>query len=216
MTAIFAYAAKNIAFVAGDTCRTSKANLQYEACKMYPWSEHVLLAQAGEAEFLTDLICRLIARVSPLASTKFGFITNFQQIHDRFWRRAQKRYGGNSPAGTVLIASASIGGTPATIDKIDFETGIVTPITALVSAHGSLPAQFQNQAAALLSTHTSSAGVQLDNWALDCVDYAIRAHPATINWPADLLITRPIVNGRLIAKVRIATPASPGDPMFLA
>lgn len=217
MTAIYAYASGDIAFVAGDTRRGfNRGMIPVTSCKLHRWSDHVLLAAAGEAEFLTDLIHRMLSRVAPLSPTSADFICTFRQVHDNYWARAQRRYNGASPSGTVLVASAAHGGIPANIVEIDFATALPTTISGVTHAHGSCPTQFQADATRLLAACTTSTGIELDRWGAMCIDAAVTQSPGTVDWPADLLIVRPQGNEKMLTMRRVPSASITPHPSFLA
>jgi 20S proteasome alpha/beta subunit len=55
MTAIFAYAEDDTAFIGADT-RRAVLELSSVVTKIHRWSEHILLAQTGAGKPMTELI----------------------------------------------------------------------------------------------------------------------------------------------------------------
>jgi hypothetical protein len=135
MTAIYAYACDRIAFVAGDTIRTDRNRVRQSISKVHHWSDSVVLAQAGEAQALSDLLQTVLPFMGWLEPTAEGFIEGFRQCRSGFWDKATELYkqkgGGKVPPGTVLVAAAATDQTPARVFKLDFETGGVSGVCAL-------------------------------------------------------------------------------------
>ena len=47
-----------------------------------------MLAQAGEAQFLSELLQKILPLMGFFPSTAEGFIAAFREVHSQFWRRS--------------------------------------------------------------------------------------------------------------------------------
>ena len=89
MTAIFAYARDHVSFVAGDTLRVDANLVKRTVCKVHHWSDKVVLAQAGEADQLTELIANLL----PLSGWFAEDDGRNKSGHDERWVLAERTRG---------------------------------------------------------------------------------------------------------------------------
>ena len=211
MTAIYAYAHGPIAFVAGDTVRTDHLGPARSVCKVHHWSDSVVLAQAGEARALSELIQTVLPLMGWLEPTADGFIQAFNSCRGGFWNRAIQLYeekrAGEVPAGTVLVAEAAAHPGLARVFKLDFESGEVTDAVDRFDADGRDPEQFRTYAQRhleALQANGQDRGVPLDIWAARCVQDAATAYRPHIGFPADVLIARPsLADDRILVHRRI-------------
>jgi hypothetical protein len=214
MTAIYAYAQDDMALVGGDTSRTYRGGVSLQACKLYHWSDCVLLAQAGESQFLTQLLGTLLPQAGFSGLTDTGFFATFAQLHAKFWNDAENYYLarnlGAVPDGTVLVAAAATSTAPARIHRVDFRTGIPTPCHASPVADGADAIQFTSDAQghlAALRAASGGAGVPLDTWVALCVTDAANGYPGLVAYPADVLVARPsLVGDRIVVQRRLHSP----------
>jgi hypothetical protein len=223
MTAIYAYARDEIAFVAGDTIRTDYRGVQQPVCKLHRWSDRVLLAQAGEAEALSKLLLTVVPLAGWVGATADDFVRTFQQCRARFWdeaRRVYEEHGRAVTNGTVLIAEAARDGAPARICKLDFETGHRTITEGRIDADGRDVPQFQADAhrhLEALQGDDEDHDLPLDMWAVRCVQDAAATHPGYIDLPVDVLIARPSeANDRIVVYRRIRDANALGLDLFRA
>lgn len=222
VTAIYAYAHEQIAFVGGDTLRVDVNLVPRTVCKLNHWSDTVVIAQAGEADFLTELIGKLLPLSGWLGSTDERFFEAFRACHRQYWERAERVYQekdrGPVPPSIVMVAAAATKTTPARIHKVDFETGEAILTNGRVDADGTNVPQFQADAArhlALLKLGQSDSGLQLDIWARNCVADAAERLPKFIRNQADALIARPSsVHDRIVVQRRMDGPSSTHLDLF--
>ena len=216
MTAVFAYADGDNALVAADTRRTARGGFPGSARKIHRWSETVVFAQSGEAEFLTQLIGHMLPLGDHLGPSDEKLVEAFGALHAHYWQLAVAKYAGKSfgpvPAGSLLVASAAAYGLPARITKLDFQSGLATPSHSITDADGSSTSAFQADAARnLVQVGAGNSSLALDDWAMRCVGDAVATAPVVIDWPADILLTR-LVGGR---RVIVGRRVQPGDPSLL-
>lgn len=221
MTAIFAYAHEGTAFVAGDTRRVAPSGMATSVCKVHQWSEGVVFAQAGEAQFLTQLIGAFRPQMGFYPPTVEGLFDCFRQLNETFWGRAEVEYakkGKSVTEGTILVACVSTTSEPARIFKVDFQTGNAVPCVGPVAADGTDPSTFLAIATQNLSTArgTCGAGVQLDLWASRCVKEAAETHPKYIGFPVDLLIARQSEGHRVLVQRRLTNEDATPNQLFHA
>jgi hypothetical protein len=215
MTAIFAYAKENVAFVAGDTFRYSGL-FGRKAAKVHSWSESVVIAQAGEARFLTELIANICSLSGHLSETDEGLFEAVEEYHTKFWSEAKARYeeeGQDPPDGTLLVAAAATDLNPARIHKVSLKTGEAIFCDGPIAADGTDADKFLVEAEAQFSsmqTGNADTGVELDVWACRCVQSAAAMHEAFIKFPADVLISRQSEAGdRMLVQRRMEPSSSP-------
>jgi|SRR5437879_3477066 len=221
MTAIFAYAHAGIAFVAGDTRRVAPNGATTSVCKVHQWSEGVVFAQAGEAQFLTQLIGKVRPLMGFYPPTVEGLFESFRQLNHVFWKRAEVEYaakGKSVTEGTILVACVATTFEPARIFKVDFQTGNAVPCVGSVAADGTDPEQFEGIATQNLSSArgTGGAGVQLDLWASRCIEESAKSHPKYIGFPVDVLIARQSENHRVTVQRRLADADATPNQLFHA
>jgi hypothetical protein len=222
MTAIYAYAHGPIAFVAGDSVRTDRLGPTRSVCKVHHWSDSVVLAQAGEARELSELLQAVLPLMGWLEPTADGFIQAFNDCRGGFWNRALQLYeekqAGEVPAGTVLVAEAAADHRHARVFKLDFESGEVTDSVDRFDADGAEAEQFRTDAQRhleALQANGQDRGVPLDIWAARCVQDAATAYRPHIGFPADVLIARPnLANERILVHRRITGVDLPGLDVF--
>ena len=222
MTAVYAYAQDNVVFVGGDSCRTDRRGVRVPACKLYHWSDSVLFAQAGEAQFLTQLIGKVLPLMGFYPPTDEGFFDAFAQLNGRFWSEAEQYYtarkAGSVPAGTILAVATATSSTSARIHRVDFRTGLPTLSNQLLEADGAAAAQFTSDAQRhflALRAASSNNGVPLDKWAALCVSDAATSHPGVVNYPTDALIGRPSTAGdRVLVQRRMHSATAPPIALF--
>jgi hypothetical protein len=215
MTAIYAYAEGEIAFVGADTRRVDPNGLPRQVCKVRHWSDQVVLAQAGEAQFLTQLIEKILPLAGFFPFTDEGFIDAFQNLNHVFWNKAEALYAekqaGPVPEGIVLVAAAATENIPARIHKVSFQTGEAILNPSRIEADGTDPQQFKSDAEKhfhSLQAGQEAVSVPLDHWAALCVADAARAHPIGISFPTDALIVRSASIGQRIIVQRRLSDAS--------
>jgi hypothetical protein len=218
MTAVFAYADGDNALVAADTRRTAPGGFPGSARKVHRWSETVVFAQSGEAEFLTQLIGHMLRLGDHMGPTDEKLVETFRALHARYWQLAVDKYAGKSfgavPAGSLLVASAAAYGLPARITKLDFQSGLSTPSHSITDADGSSASEFQAGAARdLAQVWAGNSSLALDDWAMRCVSDAVAAVPVVIDWPADILLTR-LVGGHRVVVGRRVQPGDSSLPLF--
>ncbi len=222
MTAIYAYANEQFAFVAGDTLRVDRNNMHQTVSKVHHWSDSVLIAQAGEAQFLSDLILKLVRLMGFFPPTYEGFIEAFRQVNSATWCAAEESYekkgAGPVPEGTLLVAAAANGPTPARIHRVDFQTGTSEISAGPVDADGSNTTLFQADALRHLSSfkaQNENGAVPLDSWAASCVADAVREYRDYIGFPIDVLIARPsAVGDRILVRRRMESELSRPIALF--
>lgn len=217
LTAILAFASGDIAFVAADTMRDYEGATRVFATKVHVWSDKVLIAQAGDGKFLSQLIAKLwMMRPNILTMPDkdeaecliHGFHAFRQEFYDQALDAYTRRYGNAGTAmsgGTILVAIAANGPKSACIHRLDFATGSVTTTSDEVAAGGSDPAAFKTNAdAQLAARRIGSQPLRIDEWAIQCLDAAIVAYPQSVDWPADLVLARPDGHGgRLVLSRRV-------------
>ena len=222
MTAIYAYAHDQIAFVAGDTLRVDRNGVRRTVCKLHHWSDGVVLAQAGEAQFLSDLLQRVLPLMGFYHATAEGFIEAFRELHREFWSKAEASYkqktAGPVPEGTVLVAAAATDVSSGRVFKLDFQTGELRISSNHEDADGTDVAQFQADAhrhLESLRTNEKEVLLPLDIWAVRCVEDAATRYPRVIGPPVDVLIARPsTAKDRILVHRRIAIKSAPGLDLF--
>jgi hypothetical protein len=174
----------------------------------------VLLAQAGESQFLTQLLGKLLPQAGFVGYTDTEFFAAFAQLHAKFWSDAENYYlarnVGAVPEGTVLVAAAATSAEPARIHRVDFRTGVPTPCNASPAADGAdaigFTADAQRHLSALRAA-SGAAGVPLDIWVARCVTDAANSHPGIVAYPADVLVARPsLVGDRIVVQRRLHSP----------
>lgn len=195
MTAIFAYVSDDVAFLAADTKRAVPLlPLSTMAMKVHQWSEHVLIAQTGAGEAVSELIATMILwrDRNPELISFSGLVQLFDKLRPCFFKRAVKR-SKITVAGTIVVACAAHDRCPAQVATFDFATGTQNSVgvSGSVYADGTDQVQFQSIAdieiAALVQGQDH---VQLDRWALSCLTKSIALYPTFVGWPADMTIAR--------------------------
>jgi len=222
MTAIFAYANSEVAFVASDTKRET-SGYQTVACKTTRWSENIIISQTGYGEGLQRLVGEMLAwqHRNPKMLTGAGVMHVFKQLAaNRLTAEIDMlKHPANAPtvSGTLVVVEAQRGGLPGTIFTLDWgkQTRVAQP--GPVYADGTDQQAFFAIAQAKFSSMGSGgSGFDLAAWGLSCIDQA-KAHKngAAVDWPADLTICRPD-NGVLVSVVqRAAGPLSATHPLFV-
>ena len=219
MTAVYAYAHENVAFVAADTLRMGQCGMPFRVCKVHHWSDKVLLAQAGEARFLTELIGKILPLRGFFPGTDDGFFDAFRQLSSGFWDKAQSEYSKRAqpmPDGTVLVAAAADTKT-ARIHKVDFRTGDATLCQGRLEADGTDPAQFRADAEKhflSLKSGQDDSDIQLDRWASLCIEDAVKRYDRFISYPLDALLARESEAERVLVQRRMQNRASQPIDLF--
>jgi hypothetical protein len=222
MTAIFAYADSEVAFVASDTKRET---LGYPtvACKTTRWSENIIISQTGFGEGLQRLVGEMLAwqHRHPTMLTGAGVVHAFNQLAAN--RLAAEigmlKHPANAPtvSGTLVVIEAPRGGLPGTIFTLDWVTQTQVPQPGPVYADGTnQPAFLAIAQAKFKSMGSGGSGFDLAAWGLSCIDEAkTHMNGAAVDWPADLTICRSD-KGMLVSLVqRVAGPSSPTHPLFV-
>lgn len=208
MTAILAFAAPGVAFVAGDTKRVTAA---HPATKVHRWSPTVVFAQAGNGTQLSGLIGQMMVYRPILGENLDGLKDAFGQLRKVFHDKAVKAQAeARAPQlvdtnGTLLVADAESG------EVISLDFAGAPPSCPLVPFGTAGVAEIAGAAATRWATH----GSKLDIWATDSIRACIGP---TVGWPVDLVIARPKGSaGALTIHRRIEFGwAGPGDPAFVA
>lgn len=197
--------------------RDYEGGVRVFATKVHVWCDGVLIAQAGDGKYLSQLIAKLwMMRPNILALPDkdenecliHGFKTFRQEFYEQALKAYTDRFGAGGKAmsdGTILVAVAANGTRSACIRHLDFATGNVTTTSNEVMAGGSDPAAFEaNADAQLTAMRIGGQRFQIDEWAVQCLDAAIAAHPQSVDWPIDLVLTRPDgQGGRLVLSRRV-------------
>jgi hypothetical protein len=221
MTAIFAYAKGDIAFVAGDTLRADPLHVLPPACvvKVHDWSGTVVFGQAGNAHHQSAMIADIRQNKNYRPDDDTGLANAHQNLRSLHHQAAVAKSGPNLSNGTLLVAAAQTAAFPARLSTLEFSTGNHQLLTGAIAADGTKPADFL----AIAQTHMqalSAAGsgtIALDRWAMMCISDAVSVCPNDVGWPADLLIARSDgLGGRIVARRRIMPTAAAGHPCFLA
>lgn len=228
MTAIFAYASGDVAFVAGDSLRAIPMFGVVTAKKVHQWSETVLLAQAGDGKFQSELVESLktarplLAHAHPTMPDDQRLLVGFTGMWPSHYARALKsvqklKSGAAHISGTILVAAASDAFGLARIHKLDFATGTHTTIATDVIADGTDPSQFTSIARSLMQTmRPPSSPFPIDEWGVQCVAQCAVSHPKQVGWPADVMLTRPANGGRILVYRRVASFSSfSSSPEFI-
>lgn len=206
MTAILAFAASGIAFVAGDTKR---ATAMHPATKVHRWSTSVVFAQAGNGQQLSALIGQMMVCRPILGEDLNGLKAAFTQLSKTFHDQALAAQAQSRTPhlvdtdGTILVADADSGD----VITLDFATGNCS------SPHVPFGAGGVPQLVTEASVRWSAQNQSLDLWATDAISACVGA---TVNWPIDLLIVRPNdLGGALTVQRRhIRGLVGSGDPNF--
>jgi hypothetical protein len=181
MTAILAFAALGVAFVAGDTKRIMAL---HPATKVHRWSTSVVFAQAGNGPQLSGLIGQMMVCRPVLGEDLGGLKDAFTQLRKTFHDQALAAQAkSRTPQyvdtnGTLLAADAESGD----VIGLDFATGKCSPPQMPFGTSG--VAQLATEAATQWPVHAPA----LDLWAAASINGCVGP---TVAWPIDLLITRP-------------------------
>lgn len=220
MTAIFAYASGDVAFVAGDSLRVIPMFGVVAAKKVHQWSETVLLAQAGDGKFQSELVESLktarpmLGHAHPTLPEDQRLLAGFTGMWPSHHARAlasvaKLKSGAAHISGTILVAAAGDAFGPARIHKLDFATGTHATVATDVIADGTAPGQFTNLARSLIRTMRPSSGpFPIDEWGVQCVAHCVASHPNQVGWPADVMLTRPANGERVVLYRRVANLSS--------
>lgn len=220
MTALFAFADQDTAFIAGDSLRADPLGLFPPATvtKIHVWSDEVLFGQAGTAR-LGTLIADMLAAQSTVPADATGLVAAFQALRDAHHQAAltANRKIAALCQGTLLVAVAANAHAPAQLFTLDFATGAQQALAGPVAAHGTDPTSFSSSASkhhgALAAS--SSGGLALDRWAALCMADAIAAHPKLVGWPSDLMVAKGnAAGGRTVTIDRMAAPGEAARPAF--
>ena len=221
MTAIFVYADNTIAFAAADTMRVIPGFAAVSAEKIHRWGDHVVLAQAGDGNFLSKLVFELQLK-KPMIDAAYPALPDDQRLIQAF-RNMQPSYYSNACqavsklasgsahiSGTLLVGSSADAHGPARIHSLDFTSGIAAPVAGLIASDGTNPQAFTKQAGLLLASLKQSPCLwQIDQWGVDCVSWAISQYPKNVGWPIDVMISRQSSVGERIIVTRRIVQGSP-------
>lgn len=225
MTAIFAYVTADIAFIAGDTLRVDPSGLlpPMTICKIHYWSESVIFGQAG-SQHQSSMISEMKLKKKQYTDPKTGNIyfddsehwlfQSFNSCQSIHYPRALAASGPILSQGSVFVASPNPAGE---LFCYDFASGSRSIIGGSIAAGGTNPALFLGSAQRHMTTlgAAGSKSLPLDQWAKMCLTDAIAACPATVGWPADLLISRPDgLGGRILVQRRIDSNSTCAHPDF--
>lgn len=220
MTAIFAYADSDVAFVASDTKR-QVLGYPTVACKTIRWSENIIISQTGFGEGLQRLVGEMMAwqHRNPVMLTGKGVVHAFNQL--AAGRLATEigmlKYAANTKnvSGTLVVAEAPRGGAPGTIFTLDWVTQAHVPQPGPVYADGTDQPAFLTIAQTTFQSMGSAGGAfDLAAWGLSCIRSAI-AHSTAVGWPADLTICRLDQGMPVTLTQRVTDPSSPTHPLFV-
>ncbi|GLI96104.1 hypothetical protein LMG27198_50960 [Methylocystis echinoides] len=167
---------------------------------------------------MTELLCEMTVwrDRNPGLVTFQGLVDVFNKLHAEHFRKAQERTK-TTVIGTLVAACAADGISPAQIVTFDFETGAQTVVGACgsVYADGTDQAGFLEIAQSQFARFGTSDRLELDGWAIACLEQAIAARPNAVGWPADLAIVRPYpAPARLTILRRIHDSTEPLNPAF--
>lgn len=217
MTALFAYAADEVAFIASDTCR-ALGGLRSLAAKTFQWSDTLLVAQTGFGEGLQRLTGEMKSRqhYDPSFRGQKGVYSLFDR--HRAYRLELERFNSKVPSvvgGTLLSVQLGSVRGPASIVTLDWVSGAVSSQTLPVYADGSDPTLFnqiaQSQLAALPANN-----LDLGQWATRCMQdvMACTTMVGVVDWPLDLAIIRRHHGVLAHVAMRIDGPQSVRHPAF--
>ncbi|SMH61544.1 hypothetical protein [Azospirillum agricola] len=220
MTALFAFANQDTAFIAGDSLRADPLGLFPPATvtKIHVWSDAVLFGQAGSSR-LGALIAAMLASRSTVSADATGLVAAFQALRDAHHQAAltANRKIAALCQGTLLVAAAANVHVSAQLFTLNFATGAQQALPGPVAAYGTDPTLFSSSASkhhgALVAA--ASGGLALDQWAALCMADAIAAHPGLVGWPSDLIIAKGnAAGGRTVTIDRMAAPDEAARPAF--
>ncbi|HME23702.1 MAG TPA: hypothetical protein VKI44_20645 [Acetobacteraceae bacterium] len=125
MTAIFAYAEGDIAFVVGDSMRTDPLHglTLAPALKVHEWSGWVVFGQAGNAHHQSALIGDIKLNKGYRPDDDTGFAKAYQDLRKPHYQAALAKNGAKLSNGTVLVAAARTSAVPARLTTVEFSTG---------------------------------------------------------------------------------------------
>jgi hypothetical protein len=228
VTAIFAYAAGDIAFIAGDSLRGDplKAFSIHTVFKIHHWGDRLVFGQAG-SQYLSDWVMETRRRKSQWFDSATGS-TIFDDLEVWFektlgisrathYQEALAKCGPALSMGVLLAASVDSHGKAQRLTSYDFATGVRNVLAGECAAEGVDATLFTRIAAKHMIALKSrgAISVPLDEWAQMCVSDAIAAHGVSVGWPCDLLISRPSAHGgRILVQRRINNSSTCGDPLF--
>lgn len=194
MTALFAYADNEVAFIASDTCR-AQGIMQFVAAKTSQWSDVVLIAQTGFGEGLQRLSGEMKARQHLRPEWR-----GLQGVEDLFtkhraYRLEFERHHNKTPNtinGTLLAVQAGTFRGPPRIATYDWVSGSICPQALPVYADGTNAPLFNQIAQGEFAKMSSSSNLDLGDWAVRCMK-VVKTDPGMVNiveWPVDLSIIR--------------------------
>jgi hypothetical protein len=222
VTAIFAYADSDIAFIASDTKR-EQLGFQTVANKTIRWSENIVISQTGFGEGLQRLIGEMMSwqHRDPSMLTSAGVAHAFRQVAatrrtEEIGRLQHKNLAG-AVAGTLVVIEAPRDGRPGVIFTLDWVTEVQTTQPGPVYADGTdQPAFYAIAQTRFKSLGSGGKGFDLSNWGMSCIAEA-KKHPKSgvaVDWPADLTICR-LDRGLPVTLVqRVAAPPVMTHPLF--
>lgn len=181
MTAILAFAARGLGFVAGDTKR---ATALHPAVKVHRWSTTVVFAQAGNGQQLSSLIGQMTASRHVYGENLQGLVNAFAQLREHF----------HDQALTVKAKSE----TPHLVDTngillvADAASGVVVDLDFASGHRHSPQGPFETGGVPQLVTEAahrwSALSQALDVWAVASIDACVGL---AVSWPIDALIVKP-------------------------
>ena len=182
MTAIFAYADSDIAFVASDTKR-EQFGFQTVADKTIRWSENIVISQTGFGEGLQRLTGEMMSwrHRHPSMLTGAGIAHAFCQLaatrRTEEIARLQHKSLAGAVAGALVVIEAPRDGRPGVIFTLDWATEAQTTQPGPVYADGTdQPAFLSIAQAQFKSLGSGGQGFDLANWGLSCIAEA-KKHP---------------------------------------
>jgi hypothetical protein len=219
MTAIYAYVEDDTAFIGVDT-RRAIGLLSSVVTKVHRWSEHILLAQTGAGKAVTELIyAMMVTRDNNPAFVSFADLSKIFDLHQKKMYQAAQANSKVTIVGTLVAACASDATAPAQIATFDFAAGGGPKIvggSGSAYADGTDAAAFQSAADHHIQCmRANSDAFALDRWAMTCIADAHASYPSSVDWPADLVITRPCPSPiRLTTFRRVASVTAQDHPTF--
>jgi hypothetical protein len=222
MTAIVAFAAAQIAFIAGDTKRSG---LPCPGTKLHIWSDRIVFGQAGNSLYLGQAIGIMQANRAMYGDEVNDLFDAFDAVRPIFHRKALDANAMSPSAadGKLLVAVAGKQPSTGTLWIVDFAaTKNIQKVIGPVSAIGiadldtiamrewqTVYSSNQNCITKLLGL---SGHVALDRWATDCITKVLGP---TVDWPIEFLIARPSdCKNRIIVKQRAQTAPSRPEKWF--
>lgn len=222
MTAIFAFAERDVTFVASDTKRGLSVGGSFTARKTQVWDERTLIAQTGFGEGLQRLVGEMLARqhVHPSfvqpggAAASFEIVRAFRLEYERHHAKTASAVG-----GTLVVVEGGYLTTPASITTLDWTTGNPVVISGPVHGNGSNPNAFQRIAVDQYNSFRpgGSGPIDLGAWAMACIADAkqVQNGGTAVDWPIDLTIIRRDQGALITLSQRVAFGGTPHSLMAI-